>query len=151
MPTAARLVAGMALAAAAAAMVLVLIYAYPDERFDRWTTDFLMVFGAVGFLVGWKSLGRKVETEGRTGIILGIRAAVTATIWIAFVLAIITVWRNILDADFQGADPMDAVLQLADKTVEYLSFVLHPRVAGIGLFLGVVVGVLTRNTHHRWN
>lgn len=148
--TAARLVAGLALAAASAAYVFVLLAFYPDEKWELDLYWLLGVFGIVGFLVGWKSLGRRVAEEGGTGIGLGVRATITVAMWVVLVLAINYVGKRIGKGDLVGEKPMKAVFIGVDKATEYLTWLLDWKLLAIAFFLGITVGVLTRNTHHKW-
>lgn len=150
MPTAARLVAGLALGAVSVAMVFVLMAFYPDERFDRALIGLVSVFGLVGFMVGWKSLGRQIAVEGGTGIGLGIRATITVALWVVLLLAIWYVVGEIMDGRLRGEKPMKAVFLGVDKATEYLLYLLNWKILAIGFFMGICVGVLTRNTHYKW-
>lgn len=151
MPTAAKLVAAVALAFVTAMMVPILISYYPDERFDRDARELMQTFAIIGGLVGWFSLGKRVKTEGGKGIMLGLRAALVTTIWIVFVLAVNNVVGSILDRDLAGAEPMEAIFQMFAKAAEYGTFLLNPKLVGIIAFAGVTVGVLTANTQRKWN
>lgn len=150
MPTAARLVAAISLGLVTAGMALVFIAYYPEEPWARNPTRLLQTFGVIGALVGWYSLGRRVALEETTGIGLGIRAALTTAFWI---LAFVSIWKviqQIIDEKFQGARPMEAVLDIFRWAGEYVVFALNIQIVGIALFLGICVGVLTRNAHHKW-
>lgn len=150
MPTASRLVAAASLSVCSIMMVFVLIYFYPDERFDKDLSGLMWVFGICGAIVGWKSMGRRIMVEGGTGIFLGLRAAATTTIFIVVILGINYMRIEIGKGNLIGGGAMDGVFVAMNKSIEYLQFLLHPKVAGIGLFLGVCSGVMTRNAYHRW-
>ncbi len=150
MPTAARLVAALALGIVSAAFVYVLIAFYPEERFERDQIGLHIVFGGVGALVGWLSLGKRIKSDGGTGIFLGLRAALVVIIWIIFVLSVNFVIQEIIKDKFTGAEPMAAIFQMFAKGAEYFTFLLNGRLVAMIAFAGVTVGVLTRNTHHKW-
>ncbi|MSU90523.1 TrgA family protein [Rhodobacteraceae bacterium 2CG4] len=150
MPTAARMVAALALCAVSLLMVLVLNRFYPEEEFWRDWPEMFYLFGAVGFLVGWKSTGRRIAEEGGTGIGLGLRAAVTVAAWILFILSANHLWQQIGKARLRGEDPKQAVYLMAEKFMEYGTFMLNLKLVLIAAFMGITVGVLVRNTHHRW-
>jgi len=150
MPTAARLVAAISLGLVSAGMALVFIGYYPEEPWARNPTRLLQTFGVIGVLVGWYSLGKRVALEESTGIGLGIRATLTTAAWILLVVSIWKVILRIVDDKFQGARPMEAVLAVFGWGSEYLVFALNLQIIGIAFFLGICVGILTRNTHHRW-
>lgn len=150
MPTAARVVAGIALGFASVIMVFVLISFYPDERWDREQTDLVRLFFAVGALVGWYSLGKRVAVEEGSGIYLGLRAAITVTVWLLFLLSVNFVISRIIDNKLRGADPMQAIFEMFEKAAEYAYFLLDLRLIAIIAFAGITVGVLTKNTQKRW-
>lgn len=151
LPTAARLVAAIALGLVSGAMVYLLIHFYPDENFQRDRGNLQLVFGGVGALVGWYSLGKRIATDGGTGIFLGLRAAVTVIVWLLFILAINHVIGQIVRDRFAGAEPMEAIWLMMQKAAEYSLYLLNLKFIGIIAFAGITVGVLTRNTHHKWN
>lgn len=148
--TAARLVAGLALGAVSMMMLFVLMAFYPEERWDRFLTSLLFVFGLSGFLVGWKTLGRQIAVEGGTGIGLGIRATITVAMWVVLILAISHVFGEVGKGRLIGEKPMEAVFIGIDRATHYLTFLLNWKILGIGFFMGICVGVLTRNTNQKW-
>jgi len=150
MPTAARMVAAFALCAASLLMVLFINGYYPEEEFWRDWPEMFYLFGAVGFLVGWKSTGRRVAEEGGTGIGLGLRAAITVALWVIFLLSVNNLWSQISKAKLKGEDPKQAVYTMAEAALEYSTYMANPKLILIAAFMGVTVGVLVRNTHHRW-
>lgn len=150
MPTAARVVAALTLGAVSALMVFVLIAAYPEEPWANNRSELVRLFGVVGLLVGWFSLGRRVAREGGTGIALGIRAALTVAAWCVFLLAANFLWRQILRGQLAGDEPIEALIVLGSKAVEYIAFLVHPRVIAFGLGLGILVGILVRRTQRVW-
>lgn len=151
MPTAARLVAAIALGLLSGAMALVLIAYYPDEPFARNPMRLIQPFAVIGALVGWFSLGKRAEYEEGWGIALGIRAAITTTVAVLTVLSIWAVILRIVDDKLQGARPMQAVLEAFGKAGEFGAYLLNVEVIGIGLFMGICAGVLTRNTARTWS
>ena len=150
MPTAARLVAAISLAIASAAMVIVLAMYYPDAKLDRHMPNIFFVFGGLGALVGWYSLGRRVEFEEGIGIGLGIRAALTTMAWIILALGISFVIMEILDNKFRGLEPMAAIRALVEQCMVFAGYLFHAKVFGIALGMGIVAGLLTRNAHRKW-
>ncbi|MEM8869833.1 MAG: TrgA family protein [Pseudomonadota bacterium] len=151
MPTAARLVAAIALGLVSGAMALVLIAYYPDEPFARNPMKIIQPFAVIGALVGWFSLGVRAKHDEGWGISLGIRAAITTTFAILTFLSIWAVILRIVDDKLRGARPMQAVLEAFGKAGEFGTYLLNPEIIGIGLFLGICVGVLTRNTARTWS
>lgn len=150
MPTAARLVAAISLAIASAAMVIVLAMYYPDAKLDRYMPNIFFVFGGLGALVGWYSLGKRVEAEQGIGIGLGIRAALTTMAWIILALGISFVIMEILDNKFRGLDPMDAIGALVKQWVILSAYLFHAKVFGIAIGMGIISGLLTRNAYEKW-
>lgn len=150
--TAARLVAGLALAGVSVAMVPILIHYYPDERGLASNARSLMyLFGIVGFLVGWRSLGKQIAAEGGTGIGLGLRAGIKVTLYILACMTLNYLWKRIVKGDLIGEEPTEAFYVFADKFAEYGQYLLHGQILMIAAFMAITVGVLVRNTHHKWN
>lgn len=150
MPTAARLVAAIALGAVSAGMALVFVGYYPEEPWARNPTRLLQTFGVIGALVGWYSLGKRVAAEESTGIGLGIRATLTTAFWVLTVVSIWKVITRIIDDKLRGAEPMAAVLEVFQRAAEYFAFAVNWQIIAIAMFGGICVGVLTRNVHHTW-
>ncbi len=150
MPTAARLVAAISLAIASAAMVIVLAIYYPDAKLDRYMPNIFFVFGGLGALVGWYSLGRRVEFEEGIGIGLGIRAALTTMAWIILALGIAFIMMEIVDERYRGREPMAAIRGLIAQCMLLAGYLFHAKVFGIAIGMGIVAGLLTRNAHRMW-
>jgi len=150
MPTAARLVAAISLAIASAAMVIVLAMYYPDAKLDRYMPRIFIVFGGLGALVGWYSLGRRVEFEEGIGIALGIRAALTTMAWVILALGISYVIMEILDDKFRGLEPMAAIRALVEQCMFFAAYLFHTKVFGIAIGMGIIAGLLTRGAHRKW-
>jgi|GEM_PF-2002279 len=151
MPTAARLVSAAMMAAVSIAMAIIFVGVYPDEPWDNDLVDMMWTFGICGGLVGWYSLGKRVETDKGRGIILGFRAAITVAVVILFVLALNHMYGEIAAERLKGARPMEAVFVMFDKLAEYAGFILNARILGFGFFLYICTGVIARNTYFRWN
>lgn len=150
MPTAARLVAAISLAIASAAMVIVLAMYYPDARLERHMPRIFIVFGGLGALVGWYSLGKRVEVEEGIGVGLGIRAAMTTMAWIILALGIAFVVSEILDNKFRGLEPLAAIRALVEQCMILVGYLFHWNVFGIAIGMGIVAGLVTRNAHEKW-
>ncbi|MEM8789584.1 MAG: TrgA family protein [Pseudomonadota bacterium] len=150
MPTAARLVAAIVLGALTAVMVFVLIAYYPEEPWERSQTRLVQTFAVVGALVGWFSLGKRAGQESGVGISLGIRAALTTTAWLLFVLSVNHVINRIIDSQLAGARPMQAIWEVVEKAVEYFGFLLHGQIIAIGLGLGIIAGIITARAQKAW-
>jgi hypothetical protein len=149
MPTAARLVAALALGLACPLMYFVFNAQYPDLRLDLLRNLLMGMLGAVGFLVGWFSLGRRVTGKLGSGFVLGMRAAVTITVWALFLCALYYVLDRIAIHAYR--EPMEAILALFDKMTEYALYLLNWRIAGLALLIGVTCGTLSENAARRWN
>lgn len=151
MPTAARLVSAFMMAVVTAAMAILFVGVYPDEPWDSKLNSMIWVFGICGALVGWFSLGKRVETDTGRGFVLGFRAAITVTVVLLFVLSINHMWGEIMAERLKGARPMEAIFVMFNKGAELAGFILNPRILGFGLFGYICTGVIARNTYFRWN
>lgn len=151
MPTAARMIAALCLGFGAMAMVPVLFHYYPDEPWNDDRTGMFRLFGAMGLLVGWYSLGKKVETEEGTGIFLGLRAAIEVAFWTILIMAINGLWGEIIADRLVGAEPAEAFFDLTTRIGNYLVFGMHPRVLLIWAGIGITVGLLTKAVSKVWN
>lgn len=150
MPTAARMVAALSLTVLCLIMVVVLDRFYPDEEFWRDWPEMFYLFGAVGFMVGWRSMGRRIAEEGGTGIGLGVRAGIMIALWVIGLLSIRYVWGEILKENLRGEDPLQAIYMFGEKAMEYSTFLANPKLVLIAAFMAITAGVLVRNTHHHW-
>ncbi|WP_112323394.1 TrgA family protein [Oceanibium sediminis] len=151
MPTAARLVAALALGGACVIMAFAFVYTYPDERWENDLVSMIWSFGICGLIIGWKSLGRRMMIEGGTGIVLGLRAGITVSILILAIVAMYHTWGEILAGRMIGGGAMDAVFETFTKAADYAAFLFHPRILGLAAFLSICAGVMTRNAYFRWN
>ena len=150
MPTAARLVAALALGCGSALMAFLLVRFYPEEPWENDLMDMLKVFFVIGALIGWFSLGKRAAYEEGKGVFLGLRAGITVAVAILFVLAIYHVVGEILDNRLAGARPMEAIWAVFVQVAEYAVFMLHGKFLAIAAFASVTIGVLVKNTQRNW-
>ncbi len=148
MPTAARLVAALALACVCPLMYFLVNSQYPDLRLELEREPLMGMLAVVGFLVGWLSLGKRVTTKLGNGIFLGIRAAVTIAVWSVFLCALYYIVDQMLDHGFY--EPLDAILAMFGKMTDYARYLLNWRIIALALFAGMTIGMLTENTARRW-
>ncbi len=149
MPTAARLVAALSLAAGCVLMYFVLLVQYPDLRFERHQNELMGLLAGVGFLVGWLSLGVRAAMDDTSPMSLGIRATITCAIWIVILLSV----RYIVDNMFRhGYDtPMQAIKDMFGVGFEYVLLMGNWKLIAFACVAGIVAGALTDSAAKTWN
>lgn len=149
MPTGARLVAALSLAAGCALMYFVLLVLYPDLRFERYRTELLGLLGGVGFLVGWLSLGVRAAMEDSSPLSLGLRATITCAIWIVILLSLRYIVDNMIDHGYNT--PMQAIKDMFKKGFEYVLLLGNWKLIAFASVAGIIAGALTDSAAKSWN
>lgn len=145
MPTAAKLVGGVALGLTA---MLAGYYFMLEQSDYRISINFVLGNFPVGFFVGWYSLGREPGHNNRSGIANGVRAVVMLLIASALVFSLFFIFANLKQNNFK--DPMDMVLLWIKTSFEYAVLAMTRNVALTLLFGGAISGWLTYQASRRW-
>ncbi|WP_108483957.1 TrgA family protein [Oceaniglobus ichthyenteri] len=138
-PTAAKLIAGLLFAALAFFISGLVI---PNIPFGQNTPiSFGLGNAAIGFLLGWRVVGRRAGEGYAFGIAYGITAAVAIVFWCLFLWAFIEMIERALDLYYD--DPTKALEEMVRLMVDFSSYLVGNNVLpalGIGtVFCSAVV------------
>jgi len=145
MPTAAKLVAAMALALAAFGVSGVLLY-----RYEYFATHGLnvMAFAAVGAFVGWWRLGPQAEKGYRSGWSGGVAAALTSYLFIVTLGTGAYAWQGMGRNHYRDLE--DLMNSVFTKFLEYAMFLFDWPVFTITVFSGLLAGTFAAMAGRVW-
>ena len=145
MPTAAKLVAAMALALAAFGVSGVLLYRY--EYFSTHGMN-AMIFVGVGAFVGWWRLGPQAEKGYRAGWSGGVAAALTSYLLVVSLATGAFVLRGMDRHHYKDIEElMNGVFT---KFLEYAMFLFDWPVFTITVFSGLLAGTFAAMAGRLW-
>lgn len=146
MPTAARLVAAIALALASYGVSAVLLYHVEDLQKSGGVNHFFFAF--IGFIVGWQKLGPAAE-RGYFGAWSG---GIAAAIIVYFVCALIAACHFVYRGFFYHAyDTIDELVEgWFTKTFEYALLISTWQVLVVAIFGGMLAGTFSAMAGRLW-
>jgi len=148
MPTAARLVSAILLAALAYLVTTMYMNALlaedPDENFGR----LLEVNVAISALVGWTLLGGRVGNQYSVAIGLGLTSVAAALFWCLFAHSVWEMLEMSLDRRFDG--PMEALVGAVELGLEFAAELLRPNIILTLVIGGIVLGPAAEFASRRW-
>lgn len=147
MPTAARLVAGIALAIFSVIVIMVAISVYPDM--ERRGNAMMLTAAFVGFIVGWRILGIIIKTDEGAGYTSGIRSGFTAFLWLIGLFALDGMIAGMLSNAY--FEPMTAVLQIPLGMIIYGKMAINAKILAAMLILSLIAGKMAKNANARWD
>lgn len=146
MPTAAKLIAALALALTAA----VAAYVFTGEHTDiPIGFRFITTNAVVGFFAGWYSLGRNPGRSNFAGAMSGLRSLVFLMIGSGAVFAGYFVSRNL--QQFKSKDITAMPLAWIEKSFEYVVSAFSQDVTITLVVGGLLAGVATYQASIRWS
>ena len=148
MPTMARLIAGIFMALAGVIVIIVVVNEFPDAEYDQF--PMAVTAAIVGFLVGWRGLGRKMGVEDTKVTLLGMRAGISMFIWVLFFFGLWRMIEGIMKQEFY--QPLSAILTLFGRMV-YLGrlAVTNMPVLITMIILSMLAGIITKNAWLKWD
>ncbi len=146
MLTGARLVGGLILGLSGIVVAMLLIDGDPTIRHLR--PEVIGLAGTVGFLTGWRSLGRRVGNGYKAAFGYGLRAAVTVGLWSIFLAALYEVMRNIFDHAGQGY--MVPVIETFQLSVAIAVYCFQWPIILTALVLGIICSLVTEYVNKIW-
>lgn len=145
MPTAARLVAAIALAIAAYGVSTVLLYV--SEPLQKTGVSHVF-FGLVGFVVGWKKLGPLAE-RGYVGAWSGgITAAVNVYVFCVVIAACHYVYLGFFYHAFRTVDEL--LDSWFTKAIEYAMYITQWEILTAAIFGGMLAGTFSAMAGRLW-
>ncbi|MGH1353944.1 MAG: TrgA family protein [Thalassovita sp.] len=145
MPTAARLIAALVLAATAW-LTSQAVKPYLPEGTDFGWFDYLNV--ALAVVIGWIVIGRRAGRGLSASVGNGITAAAVLAFWAIFLQAANEMLRLSLNRRYDG--PTDAILDVFDMCLEFGTHLIHLDVIGPLLIGGILAGVLSELANRVW-
>ncbi len=145
MPTAAKLVAALVLAACAIGVSLVLIY-----RFDYFAVHGLnwIVFAGVGAFVGWWRLGPEAEKGFLSGWSGGIASALTCYLMVVAIGTGAFILRGMDRHTFKDLEDLTA--GTFSKFFEYSVYLFDWHVFTVTVFAGLTAGTISAMAGRVW-
>jgi len=147
MPTAAKLVAAIALAIAAYAASTVLLFHVEDLQKGRGISHFF--FGCVGFIFGWMKLGPAAERGYRGGWTGGVAASISVYVACAAIAACHFVYQGFAYHAYKNIDEM--LEGLFSKTIEYAMYITVWEVLVAAVFGGLLAGTFSAMAGRLWS
>lgn len=145
MPTAAKLIAALALALTAAIAANIFV-GENSEIPIGWR--FIATNAVVGFFAGWYSLGRNPGHSNFAGAMSGLRSLVFLLIGAGMVFAGYFVMRNL--QQFKSKDVTAMPLAWIEKSFEYVVAAFSQDVVVTLVIGGLIAGVATYQASIRW-
>jgi hypothetical protein len=145
MPTAAKLFAAVGFALVAFMACEVFKTTVPERTV--WGV-FNPVGAAIGFLCGWRVMGRLAGQGYGSALGYGLRTSVTILFWILLVWSIHQMIMRSLNMRYGG--PMEAILGIFEFMLEFGREAATPQVLGALAVGGVLGGWLAEFAARRW-
>lgn len=147
-PTAARLVAGLALAAVAWLTAHLYALALPEGQQAGLVRE---ICAGLGLVIGWRVLGGFLDQRrGRVEAMgTGLRAALTVALSALILFALREVALRAIDGRYR--DPMQAVLDVFSRILHLGAGMLRADVMAALLLGGLLGGALAHMAAARWN
>lgn len=145
MPTAAKLVGGIVLAAVGWAMTDVVMFrhaVYQEPGINH------LVFTVIGFMVGWKHVGKRAEGGYRAAWGGGFSGALIAAFWVILLMACYGVYRGMGYHAYKSVQEMlDGFVKLF---VEYLMLLSDVPLLILTLSGGLLAGIFAGFAARLW-
>lgn len=145
MPTAARLIAAIALGLLAIVISVQVVPLMPEG------TDFGYFFHinvALGLLTGWIFMGRRVGYGVVPAINNGLTGAAVMVLWALFIQGAWEMFDRAMRNRYGG--PFEALLAIFTLSLEYFFVIAVPSVLLPLVIGGCFAGLLAENVHRRW-
>jgi hypothetical protein len=144
--TGARLVAGLILGLSGIVVGMLLVDA--DQNIQHLRSEVIYLLGAVGFMVGWRGLGKRVGKGYPAALGFGLRAAFSVALWSMLLAALYEVFRNIFK--HAGDGYMVPVIETFQYTVDIARYSFQLPIVLTAIGLGLVCGLVTEYVNKIW-
>jgi len=145
MPTSGKLVAGICFAIVGYFAAHFYVPGLPEAWRISW---FLECSAALGFLVGWLIMGRKVGETLPLAATSGVGTSVWLLIWALLGFSVHEMLQRSLDKRYN--QPMEAVGAVFELIIFFAKLLVNIEVLGVLLIGGIISGVLTELAHRLW-
>jgi len=146
MPTGAKLVAGITFAVVAFVAAQLFLPSLELDAAPRW---FAAANALLGFLVGWRVLGRAVGGTYGTAIWAGVGAAIWLFFWALLLFSFREMVLRSLDKRYRI--PTEALGNLLEIAIFYAKLAFSVEVLGALLLGGMIAGILAEFAGRRWS
>jgi len=146
MPTAARLVAALSLAALGwygSEMIRPLMPPYTAFGSFNWVNVVL------GLLCGWFVIGSRIGNGYVEAISTGLTGLGALVFWGLFAQSFNLMLAQSLDKKYKG--PVEAIIGIFTNAVDYVQYLLNGPLIGVLIGGGVVTGLLAEWVSRRWS
>ena len=145
MPTAARLIAALILAATAWIASQTVKPYLPEGLNFGWFDQVNICWGLV---IGWRVIGSRAGRGRSAAIGNGLTGAFVLMFWAILLQAMNEMLRMSLKGRYDG--PTDAILDVFEMCWEYLLVLINPDVIGLVLIGGIIAGVTAELANRVW-
>lgn len=146
MPTAAKIVAAVALAIV---MYVATVTYIPNLPEGTQVHQIREIAAAIGFACGWWIIGPRPGLTLTESLSTGLKGALVATFWTLMAAASYTMLKRSMRMMYDGV--MDAVLGVFQQLVDFGALTFSPGVLGVVGIGGMMVGALARGASRRWS
>ena len=146
MPTAAKMIAGVAFAIVAAVAAFAYVPGLPE---GTNTTYFPPLMAALGFLIGWMAVGGQVGRGYAESLSLGLRASILIVVWGLLLFAIYFMILRSTRMIYHDAG--DALLDVPMQMLKYGRLLASVQLAVVLAVGGAIGGMIAEFTGKRWS
>ncbi len=145
MPTATKLVSAILFAALAWWIGHMIIPYFPEEqRIGR----FREILAAVGFLTGWRFLGRHAGAGWNSAIAFGLGASGILVFWGLLIFSGYEMIRRSMRLSYGG--PTEALKDQVQIAIDYFVYLKPPEIWGSLIVGGLALGLIAEMVKRRW-
>jgi len=146
MPTAAKIVAGFLVALLGWWVAhLIIPHLPPETRIGR----FREISAVLGFLVGWKFVGKRAVEGATLAITFGIGGAAFLVFWMLFTFSLFEMIKRAFRKSYGG--PLEAIQGMVEIAIDYLVYLAPPEVWSTLLAGGAAIGIVAYLVSRRWS
>ena len=148
MPTSYRLVSALLYAALAWVVSDLVMDVMEAETQRQNFGHFQMANAAIGILVGWIIVGKRLGSDYVTAMGIGFTGMLTLVFWSLFAHAFNEMLRLSLARRFDG--PIEALVSVFKLGIEYGAFLAHGSILVVLIAGGMLAGVIAEFVKRRW-
>jgi hypothetical protein len=146
MPTAAKLIAAVAFAAVAWLAAAAYIPLLPE---GTRTGFFKEIMAALGFLIGWRTVGAHLRTGYAEAASLGLRASLFIVAWALFGFSVYVMIQRSTKMIYHDAG--EAVLDVPMQMIKYGKLLADAKLVEVLIAGGLIGGLVTEFVGRRWS
>jgi uncharacterized membrane-anchored protein YitT (DUF2179 family) len=102
----------------------------------------------IGFLIGWRFVGARIESSGMGVLVLGLNAAVLHFFWTILGAAFVEMIRWSLRRRYD--DPLEALVDAITISMKYIQTYMTWELIACGLIGGVLAGLGALGALQKW-